>query len=393
MQQPSSTHPTSIERPIQFPRQRRKRHLSFWQRTLTVIAITTLLGVVIGALIYTRAFSIGSAHAEARTDASPIAQLWQEMNGESSVDEQEVTAGSSLFQVNTLQQATVEATSTADPFRQANPTAVGTAAEETNAQRVTEGASVVIEERPELERAYRLAEQAIEFDDPRQAMESLLVLSQNHPDYRADDVMNLLYRAYLAVGDLVMRDGEQRDAIDFYERAEQLAVADKSALIRRQQAIERFLSGTTAIEEGTEDTIATVTILEEGSSEAEAAASTTTTAPPPAPIARVARVPVQCPDDHITITAPAVNEVLSGYATVMGSVSIEDLWFYKVEWAAAGSSEFAYFAGQGNAISQGALGTLDTRILANGDYLLRVTVVDDTGNYPPPCDLPVTIRN
>ena len=196
----------------------------------------------------------------------------------------------------------------------------------------------------------------------------------------------LLYRAYLAVGDLTMRDGEQSKALDYYERANQLAVSDKTALARRQQAIARFLSTTAA-------TAVPTIVVEEETSPTGSVAPIATPLPTVAAVAQIVRIPVQCPDEHIAITAPAATEVLSGYTTVMGSVTLDDLWFYKVEWATAGSTEFSYFAGQGQAISNGALGTLDTRILANGDYLLRVTVVDDTGNYPPPCDIPVTIQN
>ena len=115
--------------------------------------------------------------------------------------------------------------------------------------------------------------------------------------------------------------------------------------------------------------------------------------PTPTPPQPVVRELPTCPDEHIVLTAPAINDTLSGYAAVMGSAILEDLWFYKLEWAPAGSTEFAYFGGNGRSVEEGNLGTLDTRLLANGDYIIRVTVVDQTGNYPTPCDVPVTIEN
>ncbi len=379
-QQPPSIHPVPTQRSIQVPLQRRKRHLSFWQRTMIVFMITALLGLVVGTMLYTRTFSMDTEQTRESDAASPIIQLLQNSNGASTSDAQSLDLRSSLFQEIGPQQNAVDAA------------VVGLVENEVALAQSRAVTSTVLlddqpDDRPELQRAYRLAEQAIEFDDPRQAMESLLVLSQNHPAYRAADVTALLFRAYLAVGDLAMRDGEQRNAIDFYERANQLAVADKTALARRQQAIKRFLSAPIAA------AIPTVAVADESPAVAAVSVATPTAIPTVAPVTPLVRVPVQCPDDHITISAPAVNEILSGYAAVMGSVALDDLWFYKVEWASASSTEFSYFAGQGAAVRNGALGTLDTRILANGAYVLRVTVVDDTGNYPTPCDIPVTIQN
>jgi hypothetical protein len=64
-----------------------------------------------------------------------------------------------------------------------------------------------------------------------------------------------------------------------------------------------------------------------------------------------------------------------------------------VEWAAKGSSTFAYFGGNTNPVQNGYLANLDTRTLPNGEYILRVTVVDQTGNYPEPCEVSVRIAN
>ncbi len=390
MQQLPSTQPGLTKQPIQVPLQRRKRHLSFWQRTVTVFVITVLLGLGVGTLLYTRTFSMDTAQATERDTLAPTRQPLQTHNSDIDNANQALPARPSLFQVAEPEQKPAEAANEVTTLAQANLAAVGTVQNEvTLAQSVANTTTVHFDEQPELQRAYRLAEQAIEFDDPRQAMESLLVLMQNHPDYRHAEVTTLLYRAYLAVGDLAMRDGERSNALDYYERANQLAVADKTALARRQQAIARFLSTTTAAV----PTDAPTSVAEEERAPTAAVAPIATPSPTSAAIAQFVRVPVQCPDDHIAVSAPAVNEVIAGYATVMGSVTLEDLWFYKVEWTAAGSTEFSYFAGQGHAISNGALGTLDTRSLPNGDYLLRVTVVDDTGNYPPPCDIPVTIQN
>ncbi len=43
--------------------------------------------------------------------------------------------------------------------------------------------------------------------------------------------------------------------------------------------------------------------------------------------------------------------------------------------------------------SSGQLGAMDTAALPNGEYTLRLTVVDQTGNYLPPCDVSIIIQN
>ena len=43
-------------------------------------------------------------------------------------------------------------------------------------------------------------------------------------------------------------------------------------------------------------------------------------------------------------------------------------------------------------VSEGHLGLWDTDVLPEGVYILRFTVVDKTGNYPPPCETKVTIE-
>jgi len=41
----------------------------------------------------------------------------------------------------------------------------------------------------------------------------------------------------------------------------------------------------------------------------------------------------------------------------------------------------------------GQLEELDTTALPNGVYWLQLTVVDQTGNFPPPCRVRIVIQN
>ncbi|NJN83879.1 MAG: hypothetical protein HC802_17460 [Caldilineaceae bacterium] len=95
------------------------------------------------------------------------------------------------------------------------------------------------------------------------------------------------------------------------------------------------------------------------------------------------------------MTSPGVNQVLSGVVGVTGTATHETFQYYKLEYAPARMPVvvFVYFDGANAQVQGGLLGNLDTRGLANGVYTLRVIVVDQTGNFPPPCQVTVTIQN
>ncbi|MCB0065273.1 MAG: hypothetical protein KDE19_24280, partial [Caldilineaceae bacterium] len=208
------------------------------------------------------------------------------------------------------------------------------------------------------------------------------------------------YEAYLALGDQAMRREARSEAVGYYNQAGSMAVAEQTGLLRRREAIARLFPNLRALPQteaqtGPEITapvaidveIATPTALPVVSTQAE-----TDPTPMPVPPTVIAVAPV-CPDDHIALTAPTVNAQVRGSVAVVGSVKLEELWYYKLEWAAAGSSDFAYFGGAERTVENNVLGRLDTTALPDGDYLIRVTVVDQTGNYPPPCEVAVTVAN
>lgn len=81
--------------------------------------------------------------------------------------------------------------------------------------------------------------------------------------------------------------------------------------------------------------------------------------------------------------------------SIVGTANVPRFQFYKVEFASAQSPE------KWNSISPelhkqpveaGTLEVWNTDLLPEGGYILRLTVVDITGNYPTPCEVPVTIE-
>lgn len=413
---------------------RPERRFSFWQRTLTVFLLALIVLITALAMIYSRTFPLESqelGNQEREIDAittplsafGPTLQATEQTN-EAAANNPAVsaaptvtTAGSRLFRAPAASIAGTTATANgpmaADGGSASNTTTDTTATSNSNPGAVdtgTAGDAANLDERPELLRDLRLSEQALEEAEPRAAIDLLLALRNNYPTFRPAEVTTRLYSAYLALGDQAMRREARSEAMGFYNQAGQLEVADSSALQRRRDAIARLYPALLTGQQAAA-AIPTTAAIPTAAIEGPAVAAPTATSPAvaapagsvgepvgatatPTPVAPIQiQVAPLCPDDHIALSAPTVRALVSGTVAVVGSVRLEDLWFYKLEWAPAGSDEFAYFGGGSNSVQNGVLGRLNTTDLPNGEQVIRVTVVDQTGNYPPPCDVPIVVEN
>jgi cytoskeletal protein RodZ len=119
--------------------------------------------------------------------------------------------------------------------------------------------------------------------------------------------------------------------------------------------------------------------------------ATPTEEPTPEPVV----VPPVCPDSRSVIVSPGVGQIVSGALSVTGTATHEAFGYYKLEFApgANAGGGFVFFAGGQNPVANGLLGNLDTTALGNGDYTILLTVVDATGNFPPPCSVSISIQN
>ncbi len=96
----------------------------------------------------------------------------------------------------------------------------------------------------------------------------------------------------------------------------------------------------------------------------------------------------------VVVSSPAAGDAVRGRINITGSASIPLFQFYKIELASGASPPDSAFRNlapdvQRNAIKSGVLGAWDTTSVPDGTYALRLTVVDQRGNFPCP---PVTIR-
>ena len=117
---------------------------------------------------------------------------------------------------------------------------------------------------------------------------------------------------------------------------------------------------------------------------------TTTPVPPTQPPQPVAN----CPNPGVTITSPRMNAPIQGIVPIQGTASIARFSFYKVEYG-AGSKPTVWHSlssTHANAVVNGTLDVWNTAGFPAGVYTVRLTVVDQTSNFPAPCTVQVVIQ-
>lgn len=105
--------------------------------------------------------------------------------------------------------------------------------------------------------------------------------------------------------------------------------------------------------------------------------------------------PPPCPRPGVCITSPSADQVISGPVSVQGTASIESFQFYKVEYGLGEIPEQWNSIGNVSRtpVVNGTLEVWDTSGFPNGVARLRLTVVDVSGNFPPPFEVRVIIQN
>ncbi len=236
-----------------------------------------------------------------------------------------------------------------------------------------------------------------------------------------------LYEAYLLLGDEAMRAGAVGLAMENFNEAALLAVSDPSALVARLTSLERLALVDQSLLNAEAQTLIAATqgasspAISNAVAEANLAAVAEETAVPvatsmPTPTPEVAAAPLTetdvatetaavvataqpaltrptCPDGRAMITQPLANQAVSGPVAVIGSVTHEEFGFYKLEFSRVGENNVAWFAGGDAPVINGSLGVWDSSLQPNGDYIIRLTSVDNLGNYPPPCEVQVRVQN
>jgi hypothetical protein len=95
------------------------------------------------------------------------------------------------------------------------------------------------------------------------------------------------------------------------------------------------------------------------------------------------------------ITSPSPGEQVSGVVPILGTANFNtaDVQYYKLEIGsgASPSSWTTFGTTHSSPVNGGVLETLYARDLAPGQYVIRLIVVTNDGNFPAPYSVPITI--
>ncbi len=119
------------------------------------------------------------------------------------------------------------------------------------------------------------------------------------------------------------------------------------------------------------------------------------TALPPTPTAAPTVPPAPlCPNPGVRITSPFVNQTVSGEVSIQGTARIDQFQFYKLEYGLGEKPQVWNSIGevQRAAVTDSVLGVWNLAGFPRGAAWIRLTVVDLSGNFPPPCELRVVIQ-
>jgi hypothetical protein len=106
--------------------------------------------------------------------------------------------------------------------------------------------------------------------------------------------------------------------------------------------------------------------------------------------------PPSCPNPNVRLTSPGVNQVVRGNVPIRGTANIANFQYYKVEVGPGASPKDNEWTVVGQLhqapVSGGLLETFNSNAYPPGTYTLRLVVVDNTGNYPAPCRVTVSVQ-
>jgi hypothetical protein len=103
-----------------------------------------------------------------------------------------------------------------------------------------------------------------------------------------------------------------------------------------------------------------------------------------------------CPNPNVRITSPGMNQIVQGNVAVRGTAMHEAFDYYKIEVGPGANPRDNEWAVVGQLhdqpVADGVLATFNSGAYPTGTYTLRLVVVDQTGNFPEPCRVTVTVQ-
>jgi hypothetical protein len=89
------------------------------------------------------------------------------------------------------------------------------------------------------------------------------------------------------------------------------------------------------------------------------------------------------------ITVPAPMQVVTGVFTVFGTATVENFDYYRIEVRPNMADIYNFYDRIEMPVTNNALAQINSDLFDDGLHWIRLTVVDNTGNFPDPCAIPV----
>ena len=100
-----------------------------------------------------------------------------------------------------------------------------------------------------------------------------------------------------------------------------------------------------------------------------------------------------CVPDKVMITSPKPSEEVNGTITITGTADVPNFAFYKYEVTSMGTQNWVTIAAKQAPVQDKDLGEWNTLPFANGDYFLRLVIIDNVGASLEPCVIAVRVLN
>jgi len=96
-----------------------------------------------------------------------------------------------------------------------------------------------------------------------------------------------------------------------------------------------------------------------------------------------------CTAPGVQLTDPVAGQRVSGIVQLNGTANIDGFQYYKFEIRPDFAEVFNFYDQFDVPVTNGVLGEINTAQFDPGLYWIRLVVVDQTGNFPEPCVIPM----
>ena len=101
-----------------------------------------------------------------------------------------------------------------------------------------------------------------------------------------------------------------------------------------------------------------------------------------------------CIPGQVEWISPSPGEEISGDYELMGTVNVQDMAFFRYAYAPlSDTTSWSEIAVGSLPVIEGTLGIWATSQTTNGDYVLRIVVVDKTNLEMAPCEVAIRVLN